>query len=182
MSADQPSALLSKTHRRLLDGETEYAPSDSQGRTTRTRLRERVATGIQDFAYLADPDRLADRDLELLLEDDAERERLLEGFREMIAFIYRASPDDIEYIVEDGVGRGVQRFSQEYEVDEVSVKIQKRGRILRQAHQQMDEDEPLSDRQIRVLLQHGDIDPSDLQEYVQSHPEPTDRSYRRRFR
>lgn len=182
MVSERSSALLSKTHRQLLDNETEYNPYDSQGRTTRTRLRKRVATGIRDFDYLADPDRLADEDVELLLEDNAERERLLEGFREMIAFIYRASPDDIEYIVEDGVNRGVQRFSPEYEVDGVSINIQKRGRILSHAREQMDEDEPLSDRQIRTLLQHGDLDPNELKNYIQSHPKPTGRSYRRRFR
>jgi len=182
MPADQPSALLSKTHRRLLDGETDYSPSDSQGRTTRSRLRRRVATGIQDFKYLAEPDLLADRDIELLLEDNAERERLFEGLREMIAFIYRASPNDIENLVWDGVEMGVQRFSPGYEVDEVSIPIQKRGQILSQARQQIDNNEPLSDQQIRALLRDGDIDPEDLKEHVQSHLEPIDRTYRRRYR
>jgi hypothetical protein len=103
-------------------------------------------------------------------------------FGEIIAFIYRAAPDDIEYVVEDGLTRGVQRFSPEYEVDGVSINLQKRGRILRSAREQMDKKEPLFDQQIRTLLKHGDIDPTELQKYIQSHPKPTGRRYRRRFR
>lgn len=164
-----------------MDGETDYSATDSQGRTTRTRLRKRVVTGIQDFEYLADPDRFMDRDVDLLLEDESAR-RLLEGFREMIAFIYRTFPDDFGHIVEDGVQRGVQRFSPEYEVDEVSINIQKRGRFLSQALDHMDEGEPLSGPQALALLQHGEIDPNELQDYVQSQPEPTAQSYRRRIR
>jgi hypothetical protein len=117
-----------------------------------------------------------------MIEESDRREDILEGCIEIIACIYRAFPNDIEYIVEDGLDRGLQRFSPDYEVDEVSISIQKRSRVLSHARQQMDDDEPLSDRQIRALLQQGAIDPNELQEYVQSQPKPIGRSYRRRIR
>jgi len=137
---------------------------------------------MQDFAYLADPERFSEHDVDLLVDDETEKARFNEGLKEMIAFIYRVEPAGIESIVEEGVQRGVNRCFPEYKVDDVSIKVRKRERILEQARDQMDNGEPLTDAQVRAMLQDGDLPLTELQEYVQSHPDLTNRKYRNRFR
>lgn len=182
MSQESQSALLTKGHRDLLDGKIDYSRTDSRGRATRSRLRDRVEVGIQDFKYLADPDRFETQDLIQLIDDEEDQIQLEEGLIEMVAFLYRLYPDGFESIIRKGVERGVRRISPEYEVDEVSVSVRKRGQILDRARHKISNEEPLTDGEVRAMLEHGDMSPDDLRDYVQTHPSQFGEEYRRRFR
>jgi hypothetical protein len=173
---------LTQGQRDLLEGTADYSPTSSKGRATRTRLRNRVKVGIRDFAYLADPELFDRRDLAQLYDDEADRARLGEELSEMVAFIYRTQPDRIESVVEEGIQKGVQRISPGYEVDEVTISIRKRGQILERARRRIENDEPLTDGQVRAMLEHGQMDPDKLREYVKTHPSPYSADYRRRYR
>lgn len=182
MGQELPSSLLTKGQRDLLDDNVDYSPTDSKGRTNRTRLRERVEVGIQDFQYLADPDRFDEKDLDQLGGDENGEDSLEEGLIEMVAFLYRLRPSEFELIIREGITRGVHRIAPEYEVDEVSISVRKRGQILNRAMDKISNEEPLTDGEVRAMLEHGDMDPDDLRDYVQSHPTQSDVEYRRRFR
>lgn len=182
MADAPPNALLTNTQRDFLDGAVEYSPTDSKGRTLRSRLRARVKAGIQDVSYLADPNRLADRDVDQLVATESDRHLLREGGVEMVAFVYRIEPDAVESVISQGLQRGVRRCAPEYAVDDVSININKRGQILDEARRRISENEPVSDIQIRAVLERGDMDPAELKEYVQSHPGASGLDSRREFR
>ncbi len=176
MSGDQPSALLTSGQRTFLKGEADFDADGSRGRTTRTRLRRRIHRGIQDFRYLADPTRLDDRDLELLLEDESEG--LKTGFEEMVAFLYRAHPEAAESIIDAGITLGVRRVSPGYSVDDVTISVRKHGAVLRRARERMERDEALTDRQVRILLEESDLPAEKVQDYVRSHRTPSPITFR----
>jgi len=180
--ADRDS-LLTASQRAFLGGETDAEWSDSTGRATRSRIRKRIWTGLQDFEQLADPASFADRDLDQIRQMGTEQTgQMHTALEEMIAFVYRMAPDRFESIIEAGAKRGVKRIRPDYDVGEVQIPIRKRGQTIERARQRMEKDEPLTDTQVRVLLEAGDHSATDIQEYVQSHPtQPTD-EYRYRFR
>lgn len=182
MLEDRQNSLLTKGFREHLENEDAASTGNSKARTTRTRIRDRIKAGIQDFEYLADPDGVNQADIELILDDESSREDLVEGLPEMVAFIYRVQPERLEELIEVGVQRGINRFTPEYVLDQVTVSRQKTGVILDRARRRMEEDKPLTDRQVRELLLHGDIDPAEVQKHVQNHPEAGIGSYRRRYR
>ena len=179
---NRASSLLSQKQREFLEGKTDFGPMDSPGRTRRSRLRSRIEDGIQDVRYIADPDMLDDRDLDLILDDSSASQELVEGLTEMIAFVYRARPGSIESIIEEGLKRGVNRTAPGYAVNHVSIQINKQGPILESAREKMDESEPLSGEEVIALLQSGDIEADEVEDYVSSQPEPDDRGYGGRFR
>lgn len=67
-------------------------------------------------------------------------------------------------------------------VGNVGVSIHEQGVMLERARQKMDNDDPLTEREIRVFLADTDTDPTTLQEYVRSHPKPAIERDGRRFR
>lgn len=102
--------------------------------------------------------------------------------QEMIAFLYRMEPDRFESIVEKGARLGVERFAPEHEVGDVSIPTLKQGGNLKQARRKMDDDDPLTDREIRVMLSDGEISPDELKAHVRSNPSPEVNEWGRRFR
>ena len=172
-------ALLTTSHREFLDSDADQ--TGPTGRGKRSRIRKRVRTGLQDFAYLADPDRLKDRDVDQLWSDDDPP--LRDTLAEMIAFIYRVDPDGLETIVADGVRRGLDRVGPAgYDVGEVDIPIEKSGAILEQARQRMEAGKSLSPEQLEVLLVEGDIPAQEIRDHIQAHGLTPSPSYSRRFR
>lgn len=177
MSDDRPNALLTSTERKLLWGEAGFSADDSRGRSTRTRLRERVCAGVDDVGLLADPEGLEARDAEQIRERLGETGRSRARLAELVALVYRLDPIQFESIVELGVSQGVRRFTPEKELREVSIRIAEPDWRLEEARRQMEAGNPLTDRQVRVLLESTDTSAEDLQDYVQAHPSERPEEY-----
>lgn len=172
-------SLLTTSQREFLNSDADQ--TGPTGRATRSRIRQRVRTGLQDFAYLADPDRFEERDLDQLWTSDAPP--FHDTMAEMIAFLYRVDPDGLETTVADGVARGVERVGPAgYDVGDVEIPIEQSGAILERAREQMEDGEPLSPLQLETLLVDGDVPAADIRDHVQAHELSPSPSYTRRFR
>lgn len=172
-------ALLTTSHREFLDSDDNQ--TGPTGRGKRSRIRQRIRIGLQDFAYLADPDRFEGRDIDQLWSDDDPP--LRNTLAEIIAFMYRVDPDGLEAIVADGIGRGINRVGPAgYEVGEVDIPIEKSGEVLDRARQRMADGEPLSPEQLETLLVQGDVPAEEIREHVQAHGLSPSSSYTHRFR
>lgn len=182
MSLDRQDSLLTTAQRVFLKGKADYDMTDSGGRATRSRMRERIRSGLRDFTLLASDDGLAGQDLVQIREKLLEEGELDAVLQEMIAFIFRLRPEQFDQIVKGGAELGVQRFDPDYAVGEVRIPIHKQGTLLRGARRKLENGEPLTDSEIRVLLTDSEIDVDTVQENVRSHPKTEIERYTRRYR
>lgn len=177
MGHDHANSILTSNHRKFLAGDVEYTWDDSRGRPTRSRIRARILAGLSDFSYLADPERLDERDAAQLAEEPID-----DDLAEMVAFAYRLAPMSIDTIVETGIRRGVERFHPGYTVDRVEIIISQRHQALNEAQDKLDRGEPLTDREVRLLLELGELPAEELRQYLQDHPSPDVDRWARRYR
>lgn len=180
----EPSAdsLLTKTQRTLLVGEADYDHQDPAGRTARTRMRKRLAAGLQDFQQLADSEALPEEDVAQLREMLSDETTLGEVLPEVVAFMYRLDPEGFEPLIQAGVQRGVDRFTPEHEVGEVSIPIHEHGGLLSQARDNLESAKPLSEKEAITLLMEGDIDADRVRRHIQEHPIQLGEQYLYRYR
>jgi hypothetical protein len=186
---DRDRGILTTADRKLLTGTAGL--KDHSERVARQRVRERVREAIFDFRYLADPEYLEDRDLDLIREatDDDGRvvtDRLFrlgegatenvvldpaidEALPELIAFAFRVNPSEIEETVQTGIGRALQRGSMEAEVGDVEIPIEVPDDIAERVEKYIDAGFPLTDTEVRVALER-EVRPADeIAEHVREH-------------
>lgn len=164
---DKQSALLSKAQRRYIrdpEGTTDVA--ESYDRTTRTRLRERVRLGIEDFAILFEHLDPVDREriFNDFGEDEYEEEkRFYEGQRAMIAFLFLGLRSEESYwptvrfrkLIEKGVEAAIDKELDDRRLKEIVFEIDTENRYVREAREKYERGEPLELNEILRLAEAG---------------------------
>lgn len=118
MVDDQRAALLTKTHRAWLVGESDIDSGSDYERSMLSRLRRRVVRGFEDLALLAAelPSGEREKIAESIAEnqgDDGDGQLLLADSLALIYMMTTTAPEnlssgsfDFEHILEQGINRG----------------------------------------------------------------------------
>lgn len=162
----ETGAILTPTQRDWLRGEEEL--SDAAERMTRSRIRTRVRTALEeDFPILREHLSEADRD-NLVEGTKEEQEQLFRGTEDAIAFVYElhwAAPRNFSRSLLHGVRkahnknpRGVPLMSvdrREFEFDPGLVDpAEWRRAKINQAKQKMEDEEPLTNEEWRLVVEN----------------------------
>ena len=105
-----------------------------------------------------------------------------QGCISAVELIYRMySPTIANKIIEMGVKRAIRDFYPEYEVSDASYdpELHSPDRTHQLAKEFLEEGVTLSDEQIRVLLERGEVNPETIAEHVQSETQARDISITR---
>lgn len=180
--------ILSAADRNYLRNPEEYSRQAANAR--QRRIVERVRNGLLDFQYLADPEFpeeyleqafastqdgpvrgpvvsiTAAEDAEKIAKSDPE---VKNGATEAITTFHRIYPPaTFNNMVEEAVQTAVARYYSGIEVVDASYNpdIRERDSVHDRAKKKLDNDDPLTPRETKLLLEYGEVDPDRVVEHV----------------
>jgi len=195
VSDDRGRGILSPSDREYASHPEQYSEEKSRTAVNKREeaIVERVRNAVLDFEYLSDtdfPDKLLEsafsppegdiEDLDggfadlyrrgkldtKLLDPDIE-----DNFVSMVAFLFHVLPPTLfSEVVEDGVKQAIREQYPDYEVVDASYNpdIRSPDRAHKQAKNLLENGISLSDEQVRLLLERGEVDPQKVAENVQN--------------
>lgn len=161
MTAERPTAVLTKGQREALRGERE----PTQERTMRTRIRERIREGLRDFELIFD--QLPEQDRERIFDSD-----LRPGATSMVAFLFEVLMDKgdraFEHLLRDAMKRVAEHngwYIVDFEFNVVFGREEELDRI-----EELFESGEASVDQATKLFQNDQISLKEYSEYLKSRP------------
>jgi len=193
VSLNRKRGILSESDRNYALNTEEWSKEKSRPAANQRKkaIIERVRNSILDFNHLADeefPEELLNQVFHLQEEYDPEEHgpltlqqsgsldigqqdpRIQEGCTAAITLIYRMfSPKIANSIVEQGVRQAIQEFYPEYVVVDASYNpdLRSPSKSHDRAKSRMEEGLRLSEDELRLLLERGEVDPQKIAEHVQ---------------
>lgn len=203
VSRKRDRGILSQSDREFALNNEEWAEGKSRPASNQREkaVVKRMRNGVIDFQHLADrefpeeliqsalypPDPESAKESELDYATDEPGDgthydrHVRQGFIAAISLIYRMYPLNYSnHIVEQGVKQAVRDFYPDYEIADVSYDpdLQSPQNMHEQAVEFLEKDLTLTEEQIRVLLERGEIDPERVAEHVSKQT----RMYRDQYR
>jgi Fe-S oxidoreductase len=177
----QSRGILTDTDREYLRGKKEYDSRQGEHQR-RNEIRDRVRRALLDFSLLADPELFPDSEIEEIRSARTGSDtdlNLLPGAGntsmdpeiqaaviEMFAFGLRMSWG----LTELNFGQALRRFGERtegIEVGEVNIELLDKEQLAKRAKEHMENGATLTDKEVRALLESGEVDPDTLASHLQ---------------
>lgn len=210
VSDERERGILSSADREYAIDPEKWSENKSRPAVNQRKkaITNRVRDSILDFEYLADekfPQEILDSAFERpdnfdpkkdgplnlrqagAIDSEAKDPNIEEGFIAAVSLIYRTfSPSVANKIIERGVIRATNDFYPNHEVVDASYEpvLRPTENAYERAKDSLEEGLNLTSEQIRLLLEHGEVDPEEVAEHVQRnsrlHSERSEKAYQER--